>query len=859
MTCIHRTTPGIPQTQSGEGRPPRSRTLVPRPIRILYLFLMIATALAAETTQASEVPFAGKARLQEAYGKLPLSFEANQGQTDSQVKFISRRPGSSLFLTPTEAMLTLAYLPANAAGSPAQAQQTVLHMRLQGSNPRPSLSGVDELPGRINYFIGSDPTKWRTNVHTYSKVQYQDIYPGIDMIYYGNQRQLEYDFVVRPGADPKPITLDFQGADLLEIDSHGDLVLHTTAGAIRQRKPMIYQEVHGVQREVPGGYVLKGKHQVGFQVGPYDTRRPLVIDPTLFYSTYLGGSGDDDSGGIGVDSSGNAYVTGTTTSLNFPTSGASQTTLNGVQDVFVTKLNPTGSALVYSTYLGGSGNEQGRGIAVDASGNAYVTGITKSSNFPTTPGAFKTTLGSAFDNGFVTKLDPTGSMLVYSTYLGGSSVDWIFAIAIDTSGNAYVTGKASSGDFPTTSGVFEPVMLGSGGSAFVTKLNSPGSALAYSTFLDAVGNSSVGIGIAVDSSGNAYVTGSTTSGTYPTTPGAFQTTFGGGGNDTFVTKLSPTGSALVYSTLLGGGGSDNVQAIAVDGSGNAFVTGVTNSLNFPTTAGALQTAIGGSSDVFVTKVNATGTGLAYSTYLGGNGPDTSFSIAVDASDNAYVTGVTGSNNFPVTPGAIQSISAGGDDVFVAMLNPAGSGLVYSTYLGGISNNDIGHGIAVDQFANAYVTGLTLSPNFPTTPGAFQTAFAGGASDVFIVKIIDIALPPVAEAGKVTGGGSVNVPGGKANFGFIVQREVGGGPVDGHISYDNHVSGAKVRSVGFTSLTITGNTATFGGTCTNNGVSCTFTVTVTDNGEPGDNDSLTISVLNGSPEGGTLRSGNIQIH
>jgi len=458
----------------------------------------------------------------------------------------------------------------------------------------------------------------------------------------------------------------------------------------------------------------------------------------------------------------------------------------------VTKLNPTGSGLVYSTYLGGSGDDNGTSIGVDAAGNAYVMGGTSSTNFPTTAGAFQRTFGGGISDAFVTKLNPAGSGLVYSTYLGGSGSEGGFGIAVDAGGNAYVTGHTGSTNFPTTTG-------------------------------------------------------------------AFQTSFGGGGFDAFVTKLNSTGSALVYSTYLGSSGTDNGNGIAVDAAGNAYVTGDTTSANFPTTTGAFQTTFrGGFDDAFVTKLNSTGSALVYSTYLGGSSTDNGTSIAVDAVGNAYVTGGTFSTNFPTTTGAFQTTLSGLEDAFVTKLNPLGTGLVYSTYLGG-SGSDVGDGITVDALPtpNAYVTGFTDSTNFPTTAGAFQTTLGGG-EDAFVAKIIDIVLPPPPTVGKVTGGGTVAVSGGFASFGFIVQRQAADRSIHGDLQYVNHASGAKVHSVLFTTLAISGNMATFGGTCTNNGAPCTFTVHVTDNGEPGTNDSFTI-VVNGPPEGGTLRSGNIQIH
>src|SRR2546425_915295 len=390
------------------------------------LVLPLTIVLAPGTLHAAAAPD-GKAAVQEAYGKLPLSFEANRGQTDPQVKFLSRGPGHMLFLTPTEAVLVLSKREGPAKGileSLPKATQTVLRMAFLGANAKPRVTGQEELPGKVNYFIGNDPAKWRTHVPTYAKVHYRELYPSIDLVYYGNQRQLEYDLVVAAGADPSRIVLGFEGADRVEVDTEGDLILHTWLGEIHQRKPAVYQEVAGARHEISGGYVLLDSHTVGFQVGAYDDSQPLIIDPTLFYSTYLGGSADDIGLGIAVDAAGNAYVVGDTDSANFPvTAGAFQTTLNGSADAFVTKLNSTGSVLLYSTYLGGSGSDGtagfGGNIAVDPLTNAYVVGTTDSTDFPVTVGAFQTNLHGSGD-AFVTKLNPTGPGLVYSPYPGGS-------------------------------------------------------------------------------------------------------------------------------------------------------------------------------------------------------------------------------------------------------------------------------------------------------------------------------------------------------------------------------------------------------------------------------------------------------
>lgn len=426
-------------------------------------------------------------RIAENYGKIPMAFEANEGQTDAEVKFLSRGRGYSLFLTSTESVLVLrksvpikplrqlSAPPLNSSSPFAEldsGERAGVHMKLLGSNPSTRVEDLEELPGKTNYFIGNDPKKWHTNVHTYAKLRYPNIYPGIELIYHGNQRILEYDFVVAPGGDPNSIALGFQGTNRLEVDAEGDLLLNTALGVIRQRKPNVYQEVAGVRREISGGYVLKGKHQVGFHVAAYDASEPLVIDPVLSYSTLLGGSSPDEgSEAITVDAAGNAYVTGHTSSTNFPTTvGAFQTANGGNSDIFVTKLNPTGSELVYSTYLGGNGNDIGQGIAVDSLGSTYVTGSTNSFDFPTVA-AFQPIFAGGFNgDAFVTKVNAAGSALVYSSYLGGSDDDVGIDIAVDVfpnpTPNAYLTGRTVSSDFPTTAGAFQAT----GGSAFVAKI-----------------------------------------------------------------------------------------------------------------------------------------------------------------------------------------------------------------------------------------------------------------------------------------------------------------------------------------------------------------------------------------------------
>jgi uncharacterized protein (TIGR03437 family) len=773
----------------------------------------------------SEQPAVGKQLVMETYGRLPLSFEANHGQTDASVKFLSRGNGYTLFLTATEAVLALRKPQESGARSqepeserqseprprgsgglnPSRArqqaartgatnnpqitpiapivnpetsrsslsvksaksvdQESFLRMELVGANPNPEVVGEDELPGKSNYFLGNDPSKWRTNVPTYAKVRYTDVYPGIDLVYYGNQRQLEYDLVVAPGADPRAIRLAFPsrarkqavnpngdpprpagGVDReravpLRIDAQGDLVLEADGSELRLHQPVIYQEINGTRQSVGGNFVIsdatakEGARQVGFEVARYDASKPLIIDPVLSYSTYLGGSNTDEGYGIAVDSSGSVYITGRALSTNFPRASPFQSTYGGgFSDAFVAKLNASGSALVYSTYLGGSGDDEGRAIALDSSGNAYVTGFTGSTNFPTANAFQPARGGQSGTDAFVTKLNAAGSALVYSTYLGGLGSDEGRGIAVDSSGNAYVTGRANSPNFPTAA----PLQAALRGStdAFITKFNAAGSALVYSTFLGGSTDDS-GSGIALDSSGNAYITGRTLSTNFPTA-NAFQATFGGGSaffeGDAFVTKMNAAGSALVYSTYLGGSGADSASGIAVDSSGNAHVAGSTTSTNFPTTPGAFQNTLQSTDGVFVAKLNATGSTLLYSTHLGGSGQAAGNGIAVDSFGNAYVTG-NAYANFP-TVDPLQAVHRGFGDVVVAILNASGSALLYSTYLGG-NGDDEGHGITVDSSGNVYVVGHTISTNFPTANPLQPTlnAVQGDEhNDAFIAKI-----------------------------------------------------------------------------------------------------------------------------
>jgi hypothetical protein len=669
-----------------------------------------------------------------AYGQMALRFEANAGQTDASVRFLARGPGYGLFLTPAEAVLHLHKPQADGPVAQTPEPADTLRLRLVGANPDPALVGLDELPTRSNYLQGNDPARWHTDVANYGQVAYRAVYPGIDLVYYGSQEQLEYDFVVAPGADPSAIRLAFAGARGMALDGQGNLVLHTTGGDVVEEAPVLYQDGAGGRQAVPGHYVMDGSGGVGFAVGTYDHSRPLVIDPILSYSTYLGGSGDDAGFGIAVDGAGNAYVTGRTDSTDFHTADPAQpANAGGNADAFVAKLNAAGSALVYATYLGGSGDDLATGIALDGAGNAYVFGQTSSIDFPTVNALQPASGGGGFYDAFVAKLNAAGSALVYSTYLGGSRDDQAgLGIAVDGAGNAYVSGFTTSTNFPMKNAL-QPTYGGGAHDAFVAKLNAAGSALVYSTYLGGTGEDG-GFAIAVNGAGNAYVTGYTISSNFPTKNPLQPALIGGGAADAFVAKLSTTGNALVYSTYLGGGAEDAGLSIDVDGAGNAYLTGETQSSDFPT-KNPLQFASGGGQDAFVAKLNTAGSALVYSTYLGGSGDDLGYGIVVDGTGSVFLTGQTASANFP-TKNPLQPASGGGDDAFVVKLNAAGSALVYATYLGGHSLEE-GMGIAVDSAGNAYVSGRTSSTDFPTR-NPLKPAL-GDLEDAFVAKIATTPL------------------------------------------------------------------------------------------------------------------------
>jgi len=695
--------------------------------------LLLASLAQGQTVASPRETASQKAAIVESYGRLPPAFESNQGQADSQVKFLSRGAGYTLFLNPTDAVLALSegseQPAANASKTPPSqgakvqalnaakdrisppTKSAVLRMKLVSANATAEVIGQDELLGKGNYFIGNEPKKWRTNVQQFAKVRYKNVYPGVDLVYHGHQRELEYDFVLQPGADPQAIRLGIEGAQKLRLE-HGDLVMTTAVGDVNLRHPCLYQDEDGRRHEVPGQYVIEGKNEVRFRVGSYNRSKLLVIDPVLAYSTYV----NENWGayGIALDLARNAYVVGLTS-------------ING-RDVVITKINADGSSVLYTTYLGGTLDEWAPAIAVDSKGTAYLTGSTQSTDFPT-KNAIQSTNHGTYD-AFVTKISPDGSSLVYSTYLGGTVYDAGTGIAVDKAGNAYVVGMTGSTDFPTANAL-QSVALGQG-DGFAAKINASGNAFVYSTYLAGTGFDYAS-GVVADSSGNAYVIGATESADFPT---ANRLQPYHGGRDAFVSKINASGSAFVYSTFLGGSGEEDTGAIALDSGRNVYAVGSTTSSDFPT-KNPVQATNAGAWDVFVTKISAAGNGVVYSTYLGGSRNDRAYSpglgggagagIGVDPAGNVYITGSTESNDFPIH-NAIQSTFGGNSDAFIAGINAGGDALIYSTYFGG-PGAESGAGLAMDSQGSAYVAGASGN-SIPITAAAVDRSNNGA----FLSKI-----------------------------------------------------------------------------------------------------------------------------
>jgi beta-propeller repeat-containing protein/putative Ig domain-containing protein len=641
--------------------------------------------------------------------RLPLRFEENVGQADPKVRFLARGAGYGIYVTDNELVTTLHRDSRPFAErrrtecDDAHCSRAVVRMQLLHSAMPACFVAGERLPGKSNYFIGNDPGSWHTDIPQYDGVRLEDVYEGIDLVYRGVEGRLEYDFIVKPGGSPKRIRLRIQGGDEIRVDASGDLIIRTPAGDLRQRVPSVYQDVAGERRAVKGGYRRIGRTDFAFELGPYDSNRPLVIDPAIEFSTYVGGSIFDVPQAVKVDSSGNAYVAGETNSTDFPIVNPYQPTEAGNTDGFVMKIDSTGTNVLYSTFLGGSSLDEIFGLAIDGTGAAYVTGETLSTDFPTSAAIHGTNSGNL--DAFIAKLSPAGSGLVYSTYFGGSAAEAGQSIAVDAGGNAFVVGQTGSTDFPVASAI-QGSYGGGSGDAFVVMINGAGNAVVYSTYLGG-SDFEVADGIALDSGGNAHVCGYTFSTNFPTVS-PYQAA-NAGNTDTFVTKINSAGSALLYSTYLGGSDADNAAGIAVDAAGNAYVGGLTSSPNFPVLSAAQSTLHGGV-EAFVTKLNSNGSTLGFSTFLGGQADDYVQDLALDSSANVHVTGYTNSLDFPTVAG-VQMQLAGTYDAIVTILSSAGS-IVFSTYLGG-TLNDIGYAIAVDSAGSDYIVGSTSSSDFPT--------------------------------------------------------------------------------------------------------------------------------------------------
>jgi hypothetical protein len=782
------------------GKMYKSRIL-PLLVGVTLLLVMAGNAAGQAKDATSAGVFrsgaSAQAQFRAASASWPLRFEENVGQVHGadarQVRFVSRGNAYTLFLTSTEAVLVLRQ-GAGHGKDAGKAAPVVARMRLSDANPAPHLAGRDELLGKSNYFLGNDPSQWHTGIPNYGRVTAAEVYPGVDLVYHGNQGQLEYDFEVAPQADPRKIRFVLEGIQGLRTDSRGDLLVKVAGGELQFRQPVAYQKEGGVERPVPVRYVLKGKNQVAFRLARYDKRQPLLIDPVLAYSTYLGGSNIDSGNGIAVAPDGTAFIAGGTFSDDFPTEHPLQS-YAGNGDAFVAKISADGSTLLYSTYLGGKNYDVANGIAVDAAGEAFVTGTTNSPDFPVANGfdalcggdgycgATWNPQGFIVSNAFVTKLNVAGSALVYSSFLGYYENVQAHGIAVDGAENAYVTGETGPNIAPTvpilppatppppfcTYHGFLTTFGGSGTDAFIVKIDASASELLYCSYLGG-SDEDVGYGVAVDGSANAYVTGLTYSTDFPITAAtALQAKYAGAG-DAFLTKVNTnaTGAAsLVYSTYLGGTGLDQGNGIAVDSTGNAYLTGVTtsraSSLGFTPPTGAFQTDCALDSegvcegDAFVAKLNPTLSGsasLLYFTYLGGSLADSGTGIALDPSNNVYITGSTVSSNaslvpFPIAGTVFQPVFGGGNaDAFVAELNlsnPPSTALVFSSYLGG-SNTDTGSGIAVDTKGGAYVTGQTCSLDFPLSNPLQATP--GGNCDAFVSKIVPSGGVELSPAGLI---------------------------------------------------------------------------------------------------------------
>ncbi|HYI98021.1 MAG TPA: SBBP repeat-containing protein [Bryobacteraceae bacterium] len=681
--------------------------------RITAVLASATCIFAAGIPQSLLVPSQQK-KLTDSQVRMPLTFEPNRGQAPSDVRWISRTPDRTLLLTASEALLVM-------NGEKA----TTVRMKLTGSNADARTEGVDKLKSISNYFLDNDPSQWRTAIPHYARVKYKAVYPGVDLVYYGAHRELEYDFVVAPGADSSQIELAYEGADKLRVEANGDLILEVNGRSIRQLRPKVYQMIGGKKQEIAAGYRIRNGKRVEFALAKYDRKRELIIDPVLQYSTYFGQEGQDQSLSVATNATGDIYITGQTASTRFQTSGKAQPEPGGNSDAFIAKFTGGGDML-WTSYLGGRQVDVGRSIAVDESGNAYVVGTTNSPEFPMRNAAYETFAGT-FD-AFLTKISSDGQQFLYSTFLGGSQYDDALDVAVNAQGDAYVAGQTLSFDLPVRN-AFATAPAGGGQDTFVVKLATTRTNVFYFTY---VGGNGVDLatGLAIDAQGNAYVCGGTTSTVFPLQsplqPAAR------GAQEAFLYKLGPNGNTLLYSTFLGGALDDLAFRVAVDATGAAYLLGHTRSTDFPV-RGAFQTTLGGGSDVFVSKISPAGDALVYSTFVGGSLDDLGFAdIVVDAAGSAYVAGYTSSTNFPTRAPIQASLNGGRNDAFVARVSPQGNSLLYSTYIGGREQDEI-LGLALDRTGQVVIAGRTSSPDFPQATNQF-IGNTLGQFDIFLARL-----------------------------------------------------------------------------------------------------------------------------
>jgi uncharacterized repeat protein (TIGR01451 family) len=722
--------------------------------------------LCAAPPAATQASSTSPARPQSLLDHIPFSFERNDGQLAGPLLYRARGAGYEVALGTGGAALTLR--------TQGDRRATSIGLDFVGGRPASSITGEEQLPGTLNYYRGSDHTRWRSGVATFARVRATAIYPGIDVVYYGHGRELEYDFLVSPGADPRRIELAFSGIDRLEVDEDGDLLLHVDGRIVRQHRPVAYQTIGaGERRPIAAAYCISGPRHAKIEVGDYERAQPLVIDPVLSYSSYFGGNDDDQVRAVEVDAAGNIYLTGVTESTVFPVLNAIQATKAGgisTTDAFVTKLDPSGRTVLFSTFLGGAGNENTASetigsLALDANGNVFVAGDTTSADFPAIANAFQPTYAASLNNpsdGFIVKLTSTGE-LVYGSYIGGTDSDQVNAVEVTAGGEVVISGRTRSTQaegFPLVNA--RDAVLGGGADAFVARISASGSALVYSTYIGGAGDefSFYRSGMALDAQGNVFISGITTSLDYPTTVGVIRTARNNATNEGFVTKLSADGQTILASTFFGGSNGDNhVNDITLAPTGEVVMTGQTEATaGFPL-VNAYQTQYqGGLQDGFVAKVSADLTAIAFSTYFGGNDRDEAYDADVDAQGVIHIVGVTRSPVFPLVEpvqATLGNPNTGGNDAFVAKLNPQG-GVVFSSYLGSLQVNEAGFAVAATPTGETIAAGWTAGTNFPRV-NPLQNVFQGGFTDGWVARIgraADLGLTKAAAPGNPVPGQQV---------------------------------------------------------------------------------------------------------